>query len=420
MLRRVAAGLALLLGAPVAAADDAAPKRHVVVAAAQVHAGDGRVLSPGEILVEDGVIREIGERVKAPESAERRDLGSAIVTPVLVDPLVLVPAARGETGRLEAALLSAADGRPVHDPFLGDLRTRGIGVLGLVPSGGAGILGRAAASSTRAAPESGAPLLRDATSLVFSIPEDIPGSAARAAARASLAQVLEDAETARRKQQEKEKDAPARKGRSVSRNRPGGPSPAGSVAKDPPQPARDVILQVVDKKLPLLVALSRAEDALAVLGLARQRGIPVILAGCRGCSEVAPEIGRSQALVVLDPLHEPSFERNDLPPDPDLASALLAEGARIAVTGGGGFPEGPLALRAAAGWLRAAGATEAEAIAAMTGRAAEAAGIENQVLLRAGHPARFVEWSGSPLDPAARVLKAHEPADFEKPPEPAP
>jgi imidazolonepropionase-like amidohydrolase len=45
------------------------PERATVIEAAELHVGDGRVLRPGQLLMEDGRIREVGERVSHPRGA---------------------------------------------------------------------------------------------------------------------------------------------------------------------------------------------------------------------------------------------------------------------------------------------------------------------------------------------------------------
>ncbi len=388
--------------------------RAVVISAARINVGTGEVHAPGQILIEDGVVKAIGDKVKAPENAERWDFPSGEITPWLVDPLVAVSLGRGEGGRADASLLSAADAAPTHDPWLGELRARGLGAFMVVPSGASGVLGRTATVSTKAAPAGGAEILGDPVALAHAVPEGVGGSAARAAARATLPQMLEDAEQWNEQRTKSAEKSSRKKGgvASVGRDKPGGVAAAGERRDPQPQPAQEFMLTVAQKKVPLLVTASREADASAMLALARSRGLTVTLAGCRDCAGLASELASSRAIVILDPLHAPAGRVNGIEANPDLPGILDRAGARLAVTGGGSWPAGPQMLRAAAASLVGAGASRDTAIAAMTGVAAESAGIADRGAIATGKPARLLVWSGDPLEPGSRIERSLEPEDL--------
>lgn len=407
----------ILAAATVAKAMDAPPSpspaatpapRVVVLRADRLHLGTGEVLEPGELLVEDGAVKALGTSVEAPEGTERWTFRE--VTPWLVDPLVAAPLGRGESGRLDAALLTAKDARPSGGPDLASLRAAGHFAFLLVPAG-VGLSGRAATIGTDAADGSAAPILVDAAALVHALPEDIEGSAARAAARAAVADQLEDASAWKEKRDEDASKPlpPARRREAV------GARKSRTRKPPPPQDAQEIVLSAAEKKLPLLVPLARAADAAAVLDVMRARSLTAVLAGCRGCGAVARELAASQAVVILDPLHAPPSEAHGIAPDPALGARLAEAGARLAVSGGGGFPEGPQQLRAAAAALVGGGVPRPVAVAAMTGRAAEAAGVAKDVIIARDRPARVLAWTGDPLEPWSRVERALEPEDFRAP-----
>ena len=77
---------AAVVGCALAVQAQQAPARVVVLHAARIlDVVDGKVLSPGEVLVEGEKIREAGTRVTRPSGAEVLDLGDATLMPGLID-----------------------------------------------------------------------------------------------------------------------------------------------------------------------------------------------------------------------------------------------------------------------------------------------------------------------------------------------
>ncbi|MGB9311652.1 MAG: amidohydrolase family protein [Candidatus Acidiferrales bacterium] len=77
--------LALFYSVPLAA-QSAPPSQPIVLHAARLlDVESGRITQPGEILVENGVIKEVGAKVTHPSNAETIDLGDTTLLPGLVD-----------------------------------------------------------------------------------------------------------------------------------------------------------------------------------------------------------------------------------------------------------------------------------------------------------------------------------------------
>jgi len=407
---------------PDAAKADAPETRVVAVSVGELQVGDGTSHSPGVLLLKDGVVEAAGGADLAiPDAAERWAYPAAVLTPWLVDPRVEVDLLPAEAGKPETVMLTAADARPSFDPWLEQVREQGIGAACLVPRGTSGVLGRTATVATNGPGAGGAELLGGATSLVFRLSPAAPGSAVRAAQRQALTTLLDDARKYRdeRKKEEDAKEKPKR-GAPRARYAVGRPATKDEDDEKERSEAKEVVLLVLDGKLPLRAWADRDDDVDAMLAVARERRLTLILDGCRDGASVAALIGESQAPVVLDPLSSPAREIDDLIPDPDLVPTLVRAGARIAVTGGGAWPHGPFSLRAAAALLASQGLPHDQAIAAMTGVAAEAAGVRDRFTLTKGTPARLLLWDGDPLDPATSILKRLEPQDVKLAPEIAP
>jgi imidazolonepropionase-like amidohydrolase len=408
--------------APPQKAKDEAPKpRIVAVSVGHLHVGDGTAYAPGVLLLKDGVVEAAGgAEVSIPETAERWSYPEAVLTPWLVDPRVEVDLAPSEAGKPDSIMLTAADARPSFDPWLELLRGQGVGAACLVPRGASGILGRTATIVTNGPGAGGAELLGDAHALAFRLSAAAPGSAVRAAQRQVLPTMLDDAQKYRDERKKKDAEKKKSKGRAPQpRYAVGRPRGEGKDDEKERSEAKEILLEVLDGKLPLRGWADRDDDADALLVLARDRHLTLVLDGCRGCTSVAARVGESQAPVVLDPLSIPAREIDDIPDD-DLVPALVRAGARVAVTGGGAWPDGPFSLRAAAALLAAEGLPHDAAIAAMTGIAGEAAGVRDRFTLSKGTPGRFLVWNGDPLDPATALVRSVEPKDVKAPPEVAP
>lgn len=411
---------ALLLGPPPARCADAdAPpgddspstSAATVLRAAAVHVGDGTVYRPGEVLLRDGAIAEVGSSVAAPDDARRVEHPHGEITPALVDPDVRV--SRGGDGGSGAgpAVLDAADGRSPWDPWLDELSRGGLGAACLVPTGSGPVQGRAATITTRGSGADGGAVLARPF-LVTSVRGRATGSAARAAERRALRALLESAESYRdawKRWREHEEETAGRR-----RERAGKKAPK----KPKRNEAQEVLLEVVERRLALRMAADRVEDVREALALASERSVALTIVGCAECGELADELERSRAVVVLTPLLSPAREGPWGEPDLDLARVLADAGVRLAASGGGPWPSGPTWLRIAAAHLAGAGVDEDVALAAVTGTAAAAAGIDGEWgLVAEGRQSPIVIWSGSPLDPSSRVVDVVVPEDEREAPE---
>src|ERR1700690_29085 len=88
----LAATLAFLCGAPLHAQaaqpqSQSAPTAHAIVlhAARLLDVESGRIITPGEILIQSDTIKEVGAKVSRPAGAEILDLGDTTLMPGLID-----------------------------------------------------------------------------------------------------------------------------------------------------------------------------------------------------------------------------------------------------------------------------------------------------------------------------------------------
>src|ERR1700744_1300096 len=81
----VVAGLVLSLHAQQPSSPQPAPKITVLHAAHLLDVAAGKLLSPGEVLIEGSRIREVGTSVAHPAGAQVIDLGDSTLMPGLID-----------------------------------------------------------------------------------------------------------------------------------------------------------------------------------------------------------------------------------------------------------------------------------------------------------------------------------------------
>ncbi|MEM7248793.1 MAG: hypothetical protein AAF533_25910 [Acidobacteriota bacterium] len=404
-----------------------------------VHLGDGTVHAPGELLLSGKKVHEVGSSLEPDEdrAVRRLDWPDAVITPPLVDPAVLVPLGSGEQrGAVGNAALTTKDARDSHDPWLKELRGRGVDAVTLVPDGAGSFHGRAVTIGTKGPGAKGAPVLVAEAGLITSLTSGSGSSAGRAAARARLEAELENAARYSKKWKEYRKQEKADEGKKQDQldrekreqqreaeRRKRGKTPRIELKKRVKKPNRnegqEILVKVLEKKVPLRLLVDREEDVATALELVQRRDLPAVLAGCIECRDWAGTLEQSQLVVLLDPLNEPLREGDRGTPSADTIAALGEAEVRIAVTGGGRWPEGPTWLRTAAAELAGRGLEPAEAVAAMTGEAAVAAGlVKYPDRLAAGEKAGLIIWSGDPLDPSSTIL--HRVTDGKGLPEPEP
>jgi imidazolonepropionase-like amidohydrolase len=181
--------------------------------------------------------------------------------------------------------------------------------------------------------------------------------------------------------------------------------------KKPPEPAKDrsaeMLLRVLDGELRLWVEANDPAEIAAVLDLAEEFNIAVVIEGATGAYLLAERLAAAQVPVVLSERPAPlgyvgGVDRYARPDD-----AAILHKAGVAIYFGSGRLEAPtaapeLALRAA----RAVGCglDPDTALTALTAGAAKLLGVDKMVgRLKSGLRADLVVWSDHPFAPGAVV-----------------
>ena len=164
----------------------------------------------------------------------------------------------------------------------------------------------------------------------------------------------------------------------------------------------EALIPVVEGRMPLLAEVSRASDIRAVLRLAREEHLKVILDGAEEGWKVAAEIAQANVPVILDAISDRPVDFESLGATLENASRLQAAGVSIAIEGTGG-PNRAHEARFDAGNAVAHGLPHDAAIAALTINPARMFGVADRVgSLEPGKDADLVIWSGDPLEPLSR------------------
>ncbi len=411
--------------------------RTVVVRATQVHLGDGRVLSPGEVAFENGKIVEVGSAVGVPPGARFIDLGRGSVTPGFIDAFSHAGLA-GEGGRPSGDLstaLTAAKALSEKDASFGLLASHGVTTALVAPGGGGRIAGRASIVKT-SGPEMSKRLLDADAGLVVRLRGDRDITAAVKEVEDFLKKVKEYRESwdkydkekkdydswkkTRDEEEAKKKAADAAKPPEPKKDEAKKDEPKAAEAdkpvekKDekPPEkkeekPAEDKeepkkpkvdealagCIPVLDRKTPVLVQARTVEEIRAALALlADDWKLRVVLVGADDARRMVPALEKAKAGVIAGPVAMTEEKGKPV----NLLRELTMTGVPCAI--GSDSWLGGAELRDVLAFGVARGLSPSSAIRLVTGDAAKLLGVESRTgTLAAGKDADLVLFDGEPF-----------------------
>ncbi|NQD38817.1 amidohydrolase family protein [Permianibacter sp. IMCC34836] len=163
----------------------------------------------------------------------------------------------------------------------------------------------------------------------------------------------------------------------------------------------DALLPVLDGRIPLIVAVDRAQDIRAILKLGSEYKLRLILLGASEGHRVAKDIAAAKAAVILAPMENLPDSFDTLSASLSNAAELNRAGVKIAFTSNAGDSPSHNAhlARQGAGNAVANGLPADAALAALTRNPAEMFGISDHYgKLAAGYDADVVVWSDDPLE----------------------
>jgi len=365
----------------------------------------GTDIENGQIIVENGKIKAIGENLKKPKGAEVIDAGKNLLTPGLIDAHCHV----GLFG--EAVRWEGADGNEIADPITPQLRgidsinpfddafkeaiAGGVTSVGTGP-GSANIMGGtfAAVKCVGKRVDDMAIKPEFAMKIAFGEnPKNCYGQSqkkspiTRMAIAAGLREMLFKAQRYTEELDEYEK----------------------SNKKDKKRPAFDMklhsLVPVMRKQMPLKAHAHRADDILTSIRIANEFGLDISLEHCTDGHLIVDELVKENKPIIVGPTFgsrtKPEVKNKTF----DTVKILVDAGLKVAInTDAPVIPIGGLSL--CAGMAIAAGLDEQKGWECITKNPAEIMGIADRVgTLEVGKDADFVIFSGNPLtDIDAKVL----------------
>lgn len=381
--RRTAVGLLSILSMAVPTS-----AQTIAITGGTVHTGTGEVIEGGTVLMVDGLIAAVGADVTLPEGARRIDATGKVVTPGLFDAFtglgVTEIGAESNTadGSVASDRISAgfnvADGLNPEATALAVTRVDGITRAVVTPSSfqsmfhGQGIVINLGATTFDSM------VMKSPVAQYVAMGEAGARAAggARGAATLMLREALDDA-------------------RDYARNRE---AFDGGRRREYAMSRLDLeaLVPVVRWTVPLVVLVHRASDIRAVLRVARDYDVDLILAGALEGHRVADEIAAAGVPVIVNVMtNMPTFEALSA----THANAALMHEAGVEVVLASFDAANSRNLRQVAGFAVAYGMPPEAALAAITSVPAGVFGLGDQVgSLEVGRAADAVIWTGDPFE----------------------
>lgn len=164
----------------------------------------------------------------------------------------------------------------------------------------------------------------------------------------------------------------------------------------------EALIPVVQGQMPLIAVANKASDIRAVLKLARDEKLKLILSGAAEAWRVAPALAAAGVPVILNPILNRPTSLETLGATMENAARLEAAGVMVAIEGNSGAHRAH-EMRYNAGIAVANGMTPRGALAAVTLNPAKIFGVAGRVgSLEPGKDADLVIWSGDPFEPLSK------------------
>ena len=386
----VAAGLVTLLSATGGA-------QTIAITGGKVYPVSGPAIDNGTVLIRDGKIVAVGTNVTVPNDATRIDATGKWVTPGLINAytglgVTEIGQVQNTVDRVARGDNSVAASFPIWEginpasTMLAPARNDGVTSVVVVPNGGL-ISGQAALIDL--VPGTVTDMVNKAPVAMVAQFGDARGGGtnARGEQYARLKELFEDARAYSRRKADFERAQT----RTYSARRAD----------------LEALIPVVEGRLPLLMNADQASDIDAVLRLARETGVKVVIAGGAESWKVADRLAAANVPVIVGSMNDIPQSFQTLGARQDAAALLQRAGVHVVLLANGSGGEEVFNVRNLkydAGVAVAYGLSWDNALRAITLTPAEVFGVANRVgSLQAGRDANVVVWSGDPFEFATEV-----------------
>lgn len=371
----------------------------VAITGARVHPVSGPALENGTVLIRDGRIAAVGANVDIPAGAQRIDARGKVVTPGFINSgthlgLIDIGFASGPTDERArgkdqiAAAFRVWEGLNPANVYIAPARQDGITSVVVAPAGGQLLSGQAALIDLTG--NTTAELVRRAPVAMVAQVGNAQGAGvgARGEHLARLREVLTDARDYARRRSAFES----------GETRAFAASRADLEALQP----------VLAGRVPLVIAADRASDITAALGIAKEFGLRIMIAGGAEAWEVAPALAAAKVPVLTGAMNNIPRDFSSLGMRQENAAILARTGVPVALVGNAGGGDEELFnvrnVRFEAGNAVAYGMSWDAALRAVTATPAELFGVADRIgTLAPGMDANLVVWSGDPFEFSTRA-----------------
>jgi imidazolonepropionase-like amidohydrolase len=388
----------VVLAAPIAAG-----AQTIAITGGTVFPVSGPRIERGTVVIRDGRILAVGASVPIPDGAERVDASGKWVTPGLVNAATNLglsegggPAfsggaddTRSSNTKGIAAAFNSWEGLNPKNTFIIPTRQDGITSVLVGPAGG--LIGGRAAFVDLAGDNVGAMMVRAPVAMVSTF----DAGAGQAQSRGELIGALRDLFNDVRVYATKRAAFEANQTRTFAAKK------ADLEALQP----------VLAGTMPLIVGVDKSSDIIAVLGLASEFKLRVVLYGAAEGWQVASEIRAANVTVMVGAMSNIPTSFNTLNARQENAGLLRAAGVNVVLIGNG--PGDPNTfnvrnIRQEAGNAVAYGMNWDDALRSITLTPAETFGVADRIgSLQIGRSANVVVWSGDPFEIATRAERVY-------------
>jgi imidazolonepropionase-like amidohydrolase len=367
----------------------------IAITNAKVYPVSGAPINRGTVVIRDGVIVAVGERVTIPSGAQTIDANGKVVTPGLINSITELGvieidqvrvtndvAARGNNNI--AASFRVWDGLNPASVLIAPTRNEGITSAVIVPQGGL-ISGQAAAIDLISGGRSDL-VRRTAVAMVAPVGNtNNAGTSARGELMGKLRTLLDDVVFYVQHRNDFDR--------------------AGTRSLSASKGDLEALAPIVEGRMLLMIEANRVDEIDAALALARDYRLKLAISGGAEAWLAADRLAAARVTVLTGAMNNIPDSFSTLNQRQENAALLRKAGVQVVITGGGDVSRyNARNIKYEAGNAVAYGMSWDDALRAVTLTPAELFGLSDRIgSLQTGRDANLVLWSGDPFEFSTQV-----------------